>query len=352
MFLFIVPVSLSIGFYFLWQYLGISSLGVVAVIVIITPITVFVGRKLDKLQKNQMTLKDKRMAKISEILNSIKIIKLNAWEFSFMDKVNSLRKLELKAIRKIAVLYSIIDLVWIIAPMLLAMSCFAAYALINYSQFNATTIFVSLSILNLFGVPMAIIPVVFSRFVRATVSVRRLAKFLSAEELDDDSIIRDKRDNVLSIAIENATLKWSLEEEPVLNDLTMNVLKGSLVAVIGEVGAGKSSLLSAFMGDLYKMSGTIKVNGSLAYVPQSAWILNTSLKKNIIFMSNEDDNRYEEVISACALLPDLNILPAGDNTEIGEKGINLSGGQKQNQFSASCVSRFRYLSSGRSIVSS
>jgi len=246
-----------------------------------------------------------------------------------MDRVNSLRKLELKAIRKIAVLYSIIDLVWIIAPMLLAMSCFAAYALMNYSQFNATTIFVSLSILNLFGVPMAIIPVVFSRFVRATVSVRRLAKFLSSEELDDDSIIRDKRDNVLSIAIENATLKWSLEEVPVLYDLTMNVLKGSLVAIIGEVGAGKSSLLSSFMGDLYKMSGTIKVNGSLAYVPQSAWILNTSLKKNIIFMSNDDENRYQEVISACALLPDLNILPAGDNTEIGEKGINLSGGQKQ-----------------------
>ncbi len=329
MYVFIVPVSLSIGFYFLWQYLGISSLGIVVVMLVITPFTGFVGRQLDALQKSQMEFKDKRMAKISEILNSIKIIKLSAWEIPFMNSVSSLRKLELKILRKIAVYYSIIDLVWIMAPMLLASTCFAAYALTNYTLFNATTIFVSLSILNVLRIPMAIIPALFSRFIRAAVSVRRISKFLSAEELDEYSIYKDKRDNVFSISIENATLKWCLEESPVLNYISMNVRKGSLIAIVGEVGCGKSSLLSAIMGDLYKMSGTIYVNGSLAYVPQSAWILNASLRKNIIFMSSEDEIKYQEVISACALLPDLSVLPAADKTEIGEKGINLSGGQKQ-----------------------
>ena len=99
--------------------------------------------------------------------------------------------------------------------------------------------------------------------------------------------------------------------------------------VIGKVGSGKSSLLSALLGEMHKFNGTINVNGSVAYVPQQAWIQNATLKNNILFGNQLDDNYYDKVITACALRTDLNILPAGDSTEIGEKGINLSGGQKQ-----------------------
>jgi ABC-type multidrug transport system fused ATPase/permease subunit len=108
-----------------------------------------------------------------------------------------------------------------------------------------------------------------------------------------------------------------------------NRIKKNLNKVIGKVGSGKSSLISALLGEMHKFKGIVNVNGSVAYVPQQAWIQNATLKNNILFGNKLDETFYDKVISACALRTDLNILPAGDATEIGEKGINLSGGQKQ-----------------------
>ena len=88
-------------------------------------------------------------------------------------------------------------------------------------------------------------------------------------------------------------------------------------------------MVSAVLGELEKRSGRINVNGSIAYVPQQAWMQNASVKDNVLFAKQMDDKFYSNVIEACALKSDLEILPGGDSTEIGEKGINLSGGQKQ-----------------------
>lgn len=100
--------------------------------------------------------------------------------------------------------------------------------------------------------------------------------------------------------------------------------------VVGSVGSGKSSMLSGLLGEMYKLNmGRINVNGSVAYVPQLAWIQNETVKNNILFGSRFDQTTYERVLDACSLSTDLAIMPAGDRTEIGEKGINLSGGQKQ-----------------------
>lgn len=101
------------------------------------------------------------------------------------------------------------------------------------------------------------------------------------------------------------------------------------MAIVGPIGSGKSSLLSALLGDLFKLSGEVNVTGSLAYIPQTAWIQNETLRRNITFGQPFIQNKYDKVLDACALVPDLKILPGGDMTEIGERGINLSGGQKQ-----------------------
>lgn len=130
------------------------------------------------------------------------------------------------------------------------------------------------------------------------------------------------------LIIENGTFRWD-EEDTTLRNINMRVERGNLVAVVGPVGCGKSSLLSAYLGEMEKVSGRVNLLGKVAYVPQQAWIQNATLKNNILFGKPLDEKRYDRVIQACALKPDFAMLPAGDSTEIGEKGINLSGGQKQ-----------------------
>lgn len=130
------------------------------------------------------------------------------------------------------------------------------------------------------------------------------------------------------MTIENGTFSWG-DGEPVLKNINMRVKHNSLVAVVGSVGTGKSSLISAYLGEMDKLNGRVNTVGKIAYVSQQAWIQNCTLQDNILFGKPMDRKRYNQVIAACALKPDIEMLPGGDQTEIGEKGINLSGGQKQ-----------------------
>lgn len=141
------------------------------------------------------------------------------------------------------------------------------------------------------------------------------------------------------LSIENGSFSWgnTIREgdtdgtmlEITLKDINMVVPKSSLCAIVGPVGSGKSSVIQAFLGEMEKISGTVNTVGTIAYVPQQAWIQNATLRENILFGRKYDRKRYNRVIDACALRADIDILSAGDETEIGEKGINLSGGQKQ-----------------------
>lgn len=128
--------------------------------------------------------------------------------------------------------------------------------------------------------------------------------------------------------IDNGTFSWG-GDDTTLRDINMEAKKGSLVAIVGSVGSGKSSIFSAFLGEMERISGVVNTNGTIAYVSQQAWIQNATLKENILFGKPYNKAIYDKVVEACALKPDFDMLPAGDSTEIGEKGINLSGGQKQ-----------------------
>ena len=119
------------------------------------------------------------------------------------------------------------------------------------------------------------------------------------------------------------------ERGPTLTNINLEFKQGKLAAIVGRVGQGKSSLLNAIIGDMYKHKGSVRIHGRMAYVPQQAWILNATVCDNILFGNAFDQARYDLVLMVCGLLPDIEILPAGDQTEIGERGINLSGGQKQ-----------------------
>lgn len=129
--------------------------------------------------------------------------------------------------------------------------------------------------------------------------------------------------------IQDGEFRWLDGEEPTLKDINLRIPRGSLVAVVGSVGAGKSSLINALLANVRKTRGSVTVSGSVAYCSQQAWMQNATLRENVLFGKPWDRRKYDETLHVCQLGPDVAMLPAGDETEIGEKGINLSGGQKQ-----------------------
>uniref|UniRef100_T1K6E5 ABC transporter domain-containing protein n=1 Tax=Tetranychus urticae TaxID=32264 RepID=T1K6E5_TETUR len=169
---------------------------------------------------------------------------------------------------------------------------------------------------------------IFSRLFQFIISIKRINKYLQGDEIDPETIQHEPNPHT-PVVLRNGTFSWSKNDSSVLNGITLDIKDKSLVAIVGQVGSGKSSLLSALLGDLYKTEGYVNVYGKIAYVPQSAWIQNATVRQNITFSQPYIEEKYNKVLEACALTQDLKILTGGDLTEIGEKGINLSGGQKQ-----------------------
>lgn len=158
--------------------------------------------------------------------------------------------------------------------------------------------------------------------------MKRINRYLNSQEIDEASVT-SLPDHENAITMKHSTFTWNECEPPLLRNINLDIGHGKLIAIVGHVGAGKSSLLSAMLGDMQKLAGKVNVDGKVAYMSQQAWIQNTTLRKNITFTRSFDERRYNKIIQACCLEPDIRILAGGDQTEIGERGINLSGGQKQ-----------------------
>ncbi|KAM9612292.1 ATP-binding cassette sub-family C member 2 isoform 6-T9 [Morphnus guianensis] len=323
------PLQITLSIVFLWGELGPSVLAGIAVMMLLIPINGFLVAKAKTIQVRNMKNKDERMKIMSEILNGIKILKLFAWEPSFEKRVNEIRARELKDLVNFSYLQSISIFVFTCAPFLVSLASFAVYMLVDENNIlDAQKAFTAISLFNVLRFPMAMLPLVLSSLVQTNVSTARLERYLGREDLDTSAIHHNPIAGS-AVRFSEATFAWEQDGNAAIRDVTLDIAPGSLVAVVGAVGSGKSSLVSAMLGEMENIKGHINIQGSLAYVPQQAWIQNATLKDNILFGSELDEARYQQVIKACALLPDLELLPAGDQTEIGEKGINLSGGQKQ-----------------------
>ncbi|XP_012937343.1 multidrug resistance-associated protein 1 isoform X1 [Aplysia californica] len=322
------PFQISVALYFLWQTLGPSALAGIGVMILLIPINAVIAHLTRKYQIEQMVLKDARIKLMNEVLNGIKVLKLYAWEGSFQDKVLEIRNKELHVLKKAAYLNATSSFFWTCAPILVSLSTFAVYVMSSEDNIlDAEKAFVSLALFNILRFPLSMVPNVITNMVQANVSLKRLQAFVDNTELDAECVEKDEFLKP-SIKIENASFSWE-EGNTTLSNIRLEAEEGSLVAVVGAVGAGKSSLLAAMLGEMDKISGTVSTRGSVSYVAQQAWIQNETLQNNILFNKPLDSSMYEEVVDACALRTDLSILPGGDQTEIGEKGINLSGGQKQ-----------------------
>ncbi|XP_076207367.1 ATP-binding cassette sub-family C member 6 isoform X1 [Aptenodytes patagonicus] len=327
----LAPIRIIICFVFLWQLLGPSALTSIAVFLFLLPLNFVITKKRSQFQETQMKHKDERAKLTNAILSNIKVIKLYGWEKTFMEKVLGIRKQELQALKRSQILFSASLASFHSSTFLIAFVMFAVYTLVdNTHVLDAQKAFVSLTLVNILNTAHSFLPFSINAAVQAKVSLNRLAAFLNLDELNPESSSRNTSDCVqASITIRNGTFCWSKEISPCLRRIDLTVPQGSLLAVVGQVGAGKSSLLSALLGELEKTDGCVTMKGTAAYVPQQAWIQNASVEDNILFGKEMDETWFNRVIDACALQPDLESFPAGQKSEIGEKGINISGGQKQ-----------------------
>ncbi|XP_017012712.2 multidrug resistance-associated protein 1 isoform X6 [Drosophila takahashii] len=321
------PLQIGLALYFLWQQLGPSVLAGLAVMIILIPVNGVIASRIKTYQIRQMKYKDERVKLMNEVLSGIKVLKLYAWEPSFEKQVLDIRDKEIATLRSTAYLNAGTSFLWSCAPFLVSLVTFATYVLIDENNvLDATKTFVSLSLFNILRFPLTMLPMLITNLVQTQVSVNRINKFLNSEELDPNSVLHDSS-KPHPMSIENGEFSWG--DEITLRNINIEVHKSSLVALVGTVGSGKSSVVQAFLGEMEKLAGVVNTVGKLAYVPQQAWIQNATVRDNILFGQPYDRKRYNKVIDACALRADIDILSAGDSTEIGEKGINLSGGQKQ-----------------------
>ncbi|KAG0240518.1 hypothetical protein BGX31_001878 [Mortierella sp. GBA43] len=351
-----------------WSFLA----GVIAILALM-PLQLWRAGRVEVLEEERLKTTDERVRLTSEILSNAKIVKLYGWEFAFKNRILAARNVELKVLKRIGLLEAIMSVVFASSSVIIALVTFTVYVTIGKGDLTPKTVFVSITLFDMLHEPLSRLAEGTADTIGLIVATKRIQRFLLKEEIDETQIIREEyndSDNENAIEIKDADLSWTSgnpiegdedededeDEEsgnsgltgddnanesdhtsdqqdrpfkPTLRSITLAVKDKTLTAVVGRVGQGKSSLLSAIVGEMYKLQGSIRVRGRIAYVPQQAWIFNATLRDNILFGNAYDPERYRQVLKVCGLETDLAILSAGDLTEIGERGINLSGGQKQ-----------------------
>eukprot|EP00002_Diphylleia_rotans_P003775 TRINITY_DN1266_c0_g1_i1.p1 TRINITY_DN1266_c0_g1~~TRINITY_DN1266_c0_g1_i1.p1 ORF type:complete len:1203 (-),score=279.41 TRINITY_DN1266_c0_g1_i1:2308-5916(-) len=322
------PFQIAVSIYLLYQEVGSSVFAGLSVMILMIPLNGVLATKLKNIQVVTMKEKDTRTKLINEVLNGIKIIKLYSWESSFYQTITEVRQRELESQRRTKYLGAITSFLWYATPTLVSITTFATYSGTG-GDLTPSKAFTSLALFNLLRFPLTMLPMVISSIVESKVSVKRLSDFLLLPELNQENVQKASQGSKTAVRIHDGTFSWKRSAGPLLRSVNIEVESNQLVAVTGQVGAGKSSLMEAILGGMVKQNGYVQVNGSVAYVSQQAWIQNATLRDNILFGLPFDERRYARVLDACALKQDIDMLPAGDMTEIGEKGINLSGGQKQ-----------------------
>jgi len=309
--------------------LGVASLFGASVLVLLFPVQTFIISRMQKLSKEALQCTDKRIGLMNEILAAMDTVKCYAWENNFRSKVQTIRNDELSWFRKAQLLGSCSSFILRSIPVVVTVLAFGLYTLLG-GELTATKSFSSLSLFEILRFPLFMLPILITHVVNANVSLKRLEDLFLAEEriLQPNPPIQA---GLPAISIKNGTFSWDKKaEKTTLSNIHLDISVGSLVAVVGSTGKGKTSLISAILGEIPAVSETkVVVRGSGAYVPQVSWIFNATVRDNILFGSPYDPLHYEKAIHVSALEHDLQSLPGGDLTEIGERGVNISGGQKQ-----------------------
>jgi ATP-binding cassette subfamily C (CFTR/MRP) protein 1 len=328
--IFMLPIQISLAMLILQRNLGLGSVvGLVTTLMVMT-INVPVTRFQKGYQSKIMDAKDSRMKATSEILRNIKALKLQAWDTRYLKKLESLRKTEYDWLWKSLRLSAISAFIFWGSPAVISVATFCGCALMRV-PLTAGRVLSALATFRMLQEPIYNLPDLLSVIAQAKVSADRVSSYLEEDEIKFDSIEYIPPDQTdLDVEISNGAFSWDIDSRtPTLEAVNLEIKKGMKVAICGTVGSGKSSLLLSILGEVEKLSGTVKVSGTKAYVPQSPWILTGNVRENILFGNVYEKSKYERTVEACALIKDFELFSTGDLTEIGERGINMSGGQKQ-----------------------
>ncbi|KAL8092112.1 hypothetical protein AgCh_034413 [Apium graveolens] len=286
----------------------------------------------EKFQKKLMDSKDNRMKLTIETLRNMRVLRFQGWEMIFLSKIFQRRKVEMQWLKKYLYSSVVIEFLYGIGPTLVALFTFSSCIYMGI-PLETGQILSALATFRVLREPIFLLPDTLSLLVQAKVSLGRIASFLSLDELQDNGSEKlpiGSSDAAVEIINGNFTWDNSLSSTTAtLKDINFTASPGMKVGICGTVGSGKSSLLSCILGEMPSISGKVKFCGTKAYVAQSPWIQSGTVQENILFGKDMDQQRYDQVLEACCLQKDLEILSFGDQTVIGEKGINLSGGQKQ-----------------------
>ncbi|XP_050216933.1 ABC transporter C family member 3-like [Mercurialis annua] len=328
--LWLVFFQVGLALLILYKNLGLGSIAAFISTVIIMLLNYPLGRLQEKFQDKLMESKDNRMKTTSEILRNMRILKLQGWEMKFLCKILDLRKMEEGWLKKYFYTSAVTNFFFWVAPTFISVATFGACMFMGV-QLETGKILSALATFRILQEPIYFLPDTISMVVQTKVSLDRIASFLRLQELQFDVIEKLPRfSSDTAIEIVNGNFSWDFSlPHPTLKDVSFKVFRGMNVAVCGAVGSGKSSLLSCILGEVPKISGTLRLCGTKAYVAQSPWIQSGTIEENILFGKKMDRDRYDRILEACALKKDIEILSFGDQTVIGERGINLSGGQKQ-----------------------
>ncbi|KAL8033434.1 hypothetical protein ABFX02_13G158900 [Erythranthe guttata] len=325
-----IVLQVALALAILYRDLGLASVAALVATLLVMFANVPLGKLQEKFQDKLMKSKDKRMKATSEVLRNMRILKLQAWELKFMSKILDFRNVETGWLRKYLYSLSVSTFFFWGAPIFVSVVTFGTCLLLGI-PLESGKILSALATFRILKEPIYVLPDLISTIVQTKVSLNRIASFLSLDDLQPD-VVEKLPDSGSGTAVEvvHGIFSWDLlSPSPALKDINFTVTRGMRVAICGTVGSGKSSLLSCILGEMPKVSGVIRLSGTKAYVAQTPWVQSGKIEENILFGKEMDRQRYNRVLEACSLNKDLEILSFGDQTVIGERGINLSGGQKQ-----------------------
>jgi len=347
------PVQLVMAITLLYQILGYSSIAGIGMMALLLPINMVISNMFATIQKQILAATDARIHTTNEVLSNIRIIKFFAWEQRFMASVNDKRSTELRHLRRRYVVWAVAATVWSGAPILITFLSFFVYTKIEKKDLVPSVAFTALSLFQILRIPLDQLADMVAHVQESKVSVDRVQEFLNEPETEKYIQLHHAKDNDQShplIGFEKGGFTWGGrfgdDEAFKLLDLDIEFQSNQLNVIVGPTGSGKTSVLMALLGEMTLLSGSVFLPGSIpredlkpeaetgliesvAYCAQQAWLVNATIKENIVFSSPWNPNRYKDVLVACSLQRDLEILDHGDKTLVGEKGVTLSGGQKQ-----------------------